>query len=66
MSERNPVTAKPACPICGKPTNPEHRPFCSARCRTIDLGRWLKGEYRIPTNEGPEEVPRGDGEDVEP
>lgn len=43
------------CPICGKPAAPGHRPFCSARCRTIDLGRWLKGSYKVETDEGPEE-----------
>jgi endogenous inhibitor of DNA gyrase (YacG/DUF329 family) len=32
----------------------EHRPFCSARCKDVDLGRWLKGAYRIPTEEKPE------------
>jgi uncharacterized protein len=36
------------CPICGKPAQPKRRPFCSARCATIDLGRWLGGNYRIP------------------
>jgi uncharacterized protein len=43
------------CPICGKPALPQYRPFCSARCSRIDLGRWLKGDYRIPTDEAPEE-----------
>jgi uncharacterized protein len=43
------------CPICGKPAVPQHRPFCSARCAQIDLGRWLKGDYRIPTEEAPED-----------
>ncbi|RKK01792.1 DNA gyrase inhibitor YacG [Pseudoroseomonas wenyumeiae] len=37
-----------ACPICGKAATPEHRPFCSARCRQVDLGRWLSGSYVIP------------------
>ncbi len=36
------------CPICGKPTAHEHRPFCSKRCAEIDLGRWLKGSYAVP------------------
>ena len=36
------------CPICGKPTAHEHRPFCSKRCAEIDLGRWLKGGYAVP------------------
>jgi endogenous inhibitor of DNA gyrase (YacG/DUF329 family) len=39
------------CPICGKPSAPQNRPFCSARCARIDLGRWLKGSYRIATDE---------------
>ncbi|HEY1301646.1 MAG TPA: DNA gyrase inhibitor YacG [Stellaceae bacterium] len=43
------------CPICGKPATPENRPFCSPRCARIDLGRWLKGNYRIPTDEAPGE-----------
>jgi len=27
------------------------RPFCSRRCRLIDLGRWLNEDYRIPSEE---------------
>ena len=46
---------QPTCPICGKPVMPVHRPFCSARCRDIDLGRWLRGVYRVETDESPEE-----------
>ena len=38
------------CPVCKKETpwekNP-FRPFCSERCRLIDLGKWAGGEYRI-------------------
>jgi endogenous inhibitor of DNA gyrase (YacG/DUF329 family) len=44
-----------ACPICGAPAVPDHRPFCSKRCAEIDLGRWLKGGYRVPTEEAPAE-----------
>ncbi|HYM73031.1 MAG TPA: DNA gyrase inhibitor YacG [Stellaceae bacterium] len=51
-SSRSPGTA---CPNCGKPTKAAHRPFCSARCRNIDLGRWLKGGYRIETEEPAED-----------
>jgi endogenous inhibitor of DNA gyrase (YacG/DUF329 family) len=36
------------CPICGKPSAPDRRPFCSKRCAEIDLGRWLKGAYTVP------------------
>jgi len=38
------------CPICKKETpwdGNEHRPFCSERCRLIDLGKWASGDYRI-------------------
>jgi endogenous inhibitor of DNA gyrase (YacG/DUF329 family) len=42
------------CPHCGKETettgNP-FRPFCSERCRLIDLGKWISGTYRIPEEE---------------
>ncbi|MCQ4159811.1 DNA gyrase inhibitor YacG [Roseomonas sp. GC11] len=37
-----------ACPVCGKPAATGHRPFCSDRCRQVDLGRWLSGGYVIP------------------
>lgn len=55
------------CPTCEKeiPTNRENpfRPFCSERCKLIDLGRWAGGEYRIPTKEKPtEEIHRSNGE----
>ncbi len=39
------------CPICRKETvweNNPFRPFCSKRCRLVDLGKWAKGDYRIP------------------
>ncbi len=36
------------CAICGKPVAVEHRPFCSARCKQIDLNRWLTESYRVP------------------
>ncbi len=40
------------CPTCGRAIEwsreQRWRPFCSARCRLIDLGEWLDGERRIP------------------
>jgi endogenous inhibitor of DNA gyrase (YacG/DUF329 family) len=40
------------CPQCGKeaPWSPENpwRPFCSERCKQIDLGCWASGSYVIP------------------
>ena len=43
------------CPTCGQPaeyapTN-EWRPFCSERCRSIDLGAWASEAYAIPAKE---------------
>ena len=35
------------CPICGKPVETAFRPFCSARCRDVDLAHWLGGTYAI-------------------
>jgi endogenous inhibitor of DNA gyrase (YacG/DUF329 family) len=50
-----------ACPACGKksifePWNP-WRPFCSERCRMLDLGAWASGSYRIPGKPGEDESP---------
>ena len=45
------ATAKAArkpCPICGKPAIAASRPFCSERCRDVDLNRWLSNSYAIP------------------
>ena len=39
------------CPICKEPTAADFRPFCSARCRDVDLARWLSGSYAIPGSE---------------
>ena len=38
------------CPICGKPVDRDdpNMPFCSDRCRLIDLGNWASGKYVIP------------------
>ncbi len=40
------------CPVCSKPAEEKYRPFCTKRCADIDLGRWLKESYRVPTDEG--------------
>lgn len=41
------------CPVCKTPSVTRYRPFCSKRCAQVDLGRWLKGAYRVPTDEAP-------------
>ena len=40
-------SAKP-CPICRKPATEASKPFCSERCRDVDLNRWLSNSYAIP------------------
>ena len=37
------------CPVCAEPVleTSEAFPFCSKRCRTIDLGKWASGDYKI-------------------
>jgi hypothetical protein len=49
---------KSKCPTCGGPvpSTTEAFPFCSPRCRLVDLGRWLGEEYRIPAVEAEEET----------
>lgn len=42
------------CPICGKPPTQVSNPFCSERCRDVDLNRWLSGSYAIPARESDE------------
>jgi endogenous inhibitor of DNA gyrase (YacG/DUF329 family) len=42
------------CPICRKDVSWEgnpNRPFCSERCRLIDLGNWANGQYSLPAEE---------------
>lgn len=44
----------PDCPICRRPVPPREpgqkgpQPFCSERCRQVDLGRWLTESYTVP------------------
>ena len=44
-----------ACPICGKPVAERFRPFCSGRCKDVDLHRWFSGAYAIPAAESAED-----------
>lgn len=37
-----------ACPICGKPSVQEFKPFCSRGCKDRDLLQWLGEGYRVP------------------
>jgi endogenous inhibitor of DNA gyrase (YacG/DUF329 family) len=58
-----------SCPRCGAQVAwvPESafRPFCSERCRMVDLGAWATEQYRVPAEserEGPEEKPENKDE----
>ena len=70
LAERG--TARPAaderCPVCralvgAAPDNAAY-PFCGERCRTIDLGNWLDGSYRVagpPADPFADDDPEGSG-----
>lgn len=55
--------AKKKCPVCGRAPEADSKPFCSKRCADVDLARWLGGEYRVPTNEAPDEKDRAEEDD---
>ncbi|WP_431321374.1 DNA gyrase inhibitor YacG [Rhizobium sp. YTU87027] len=48
------------CPECGKPSQREQYPFCSNRCRELDLSRWLSGSYAIPVADDEAKADRED------
>ena len=39
------------CPNCHKPSDAAFAPFCSKRCREVDLNRWFTGAYAVPAVE---------------
>jgi endogenous inhibitor of DNA gyrase (YacG/DUF329 family) len=51
----DPMSSGAPCPICGKPSVPDYRPFCSKRCADVDLQRWFSGRYAIPAVEDDED-----------
>ena len=62
-SSRSATSKVVACPHCGASVvwGPEskYRPFCSERCKMIDLGAWATESYRIPVEED-KDMPEGD------
>lgn len=50
-----PLRPRRSCPECGRPSDRATYPFCSPRCKSVDLNRWLSGAYVIPGVE--DEVP---------
>jgi endogenous inhibitor of DNA gyrase (YacG/DUF329 family) len=53
------------CPTCKKEVQPSEPrfPFCSERCRLIDLGNWLDGKYHVPGEAEPSDGLNGDDKD---
>ena len=41
----------PHCPICQKPATEANKPFCSPRCREVDLNKWFNASYAVPAVE---------------
>ncbi len=72
MTARAPLTAPPTltspkivpCPGCGGDsvysTQNAYRPFCSERCKQIDLGAWANEGFRMPTEMPADDLPYGD------
>lgn len=58
---------EPVCPMCKQPaqkreTNPSF-PFCSSRCKLLDLGNWLDERYRVPEPDGTRDEEPSNAED---
>ena len=66
-SRADPKAPKPRtvrCPACGgdsvyAASNP-YRPFCSERCKNMDLGAWASESFRVPDESPPDDLPFGD------
>ena len=58
------------CPHCGTPTpyspNNPWRPFCSERCKSLDLGAWASESYRVPDRSEPPDLDLPDAADDAP
>lgn len=63
MSEPTAVLRLVPCPGCRQPSRYDDtnrwRPFCSERCRTLDLGAWASESYRVTAVAAPDEPDRG-------
>ena len=65
MSTTNPPPEIPekwvTCPHCGGPSlyaaSNKFRPFCSERCKMLDLGAWASEQFAVPAPSGPDDVP---------
>lgn len=52
------------CPACGGDSiyasSNRYRPFCSERCKDLDMGAWAAEHFRMPTETPPDDQPFGD------
>jgi endogenous inhibitor of DNA gyrase (YacG/DUF329 family) len=58
----------PRCPVCDVPVDLQKTPtvpFCSERCRLVDLGRWLDESYGVPAAPAEDEDEDGPGSEAE-
>ncbi len=66
----NPEPRVVACPTCGKPVEwtqaSAWRPFCSERCKLIDLGAWATEQYRVPVVEEKDQLEAQDTDAAPP
>lgn len=57
---QQPTTRVVTCPACGGDSvyGPDNaaRPFCSTRCKNIDLGAWASESFRVPTSPSPDDL----------
>ncbi len=60
------MAAMMRCPICRKtvPFNDPNMPFCSDRCRAIDLGNWASEVYSVPASVSENELDEFEGSSV--
>ena len=60
-SKVTPLRPRRPCPECGRPSARDTYPFCSTRCKNLDLNRWLSGVYVIRASDDDEAESEPDG-----
>jgi uncharacterized protein len=56
MSDPDPRLTYGPCPICGHEVHAAMAPFCSPRCKAVDMGRWLDEAYSFETPASDDEL----------
>lgn len=64
MADAQNLVRQVRCPACGGPSifgsSNAYRPFCSERCKNLDLGAWANEQFRVEADAPPEDLPYGD------